>query len=186
MKEEKQITRVEIHLKLPRYIEDSSVVSEAEYEYWKDVCNRLGEVYIPTDFHRQIYDVEQEYNRTANPVTLYMLQQLDPYKQRHALTLMDPKTATFYRAALKTGDVDRINLDELALQQIVCDMLNDVLRPVKDGIPEYQESWYDARKRNEQKRSETYDIESIVERVYEKIRRSQTAPVYDSGLPHKP
>lgn len=174
---DRQVTRVEITLKPPSGFEHSKVFYTPDFAYWEDICNRLGEIYVPTDFHRLVYDVEQEYGHKSNPAVLYMLRQLNEPERKHAFRLMDPKTATFYRKLLCTGDVDRFIMDELVLMEQVIQMTRRIVVPLVE-FPEPVESWYDIRKNCENKaKDKYYERESIVSGIYDKIRNSKSAPL---------
>lgn len=146
MKEEiPQTTRIEIRIRNPKFMDSpADNMNKFDLAYIQDICERLAEIYIPTDFHTLTYDLDEKYGK-YDPATVYMLRQLSPEQQRHSLSLMSEKKAAKYRAVLKAGDIDRMDIDEYTLMATLSDMINRILLPLRRP-PEKMRSWYDLKK----------------------------------------
>lgn len=139
-----QTTRIEITLKKPKLCdrEQDEIMGTEDWEYMQEVTRALAEVFIPAEMKTRIDHLEEKYGE-YDQAMLYALRQLNHDQQVNALKLMAKERATKYRAALKAGDVESLNIDELALADAITKALRreiEQLTPPPDYWAKYR--WY--------------------------------------------
>lgn len=140
--EMEQTTRIEITLKKPKLAdglpdqEDFDEMGTTEWEYMQGVTRALAEVFIPAEMKTRIDHLEDKYG-SYDQAMLYALRCLDHDQLENALGLMGKTAAVKYRAALKEGDVESLNIDELVL----ADTITKALRREIDDLAEPPDYW---------------------------------------------
>lgn len=116
-----QTLRIEITLKNPTFFE-TNIKTDSDFEYIHTVTRYLSEIslrrftsFLPTDID------------TYNPAFLYLLNNVDVHTATEALSMCDKKTRQKYKKLQTMTDFEKIDLDSLALLDILTDYIRNLI-----------------------------------------------------------